>query len=133
MWRGKSILLFEFSAADHFQYPDMKFKTNWGSSTFFAHIIDMRRRMRVARGSNLLKLKDTFHKKISSQIKKSIVKPTCDIISTLAGVIYDGSTERVESFCLAHRWSINNAEVSNNTSWTHVGHFNTFNCRIEVQ
>ena len=33
----------------------MKFKKNRGSSTFFTHFIDMRRRMRVARRPYLLK------------------------------------------------------------------------------
>ena len=31
-------------------------KINWGSSTFFAHFIDMRRKMHVARGPYLLKI-----------------------------------------------------------------------------
>ena len=40
------------SLADHFQYPDIKFKKNRGSLAFFAHFTHfahMRRRMRVAR------------------------------------------------------------------------------------
>ena len=52
----QSFKFFLTSAADHFQYPDMKFKKNRGSPTFFAHFIDMRRRMRVARGPYPLKI-----------------------------------------------------------------------------
>ena len=33
----QSYKFFLTSAKDQFQYPDMRFKKNWGSPTFFAH------------------------------------------------------------------------------------------------